>query len=305
MVSLSVTIIESKVDFVIKSLISLIKSRTLVYVFAIVALGTFLVSSGPQIPNLLVVLKLVFSVYFLALGTYLYNDLTDYSVDKTNNRKTSSSDPSKYRVTFYATLFFFAVSLLIAFTVNIQTGVASIAFLIIAITYSHPKTHLKDRFVIKTAATAAGGAIASFMGYTASNSISYAGLIPPIIAFMFWFTLGPLGDVSDIRGDRENGRRTFPIVLGICNTFRLMYLAVCLIMIGISVMYYVNAINALGLVFSLSTCIFTILVIKRVSTQYENKQIIKQSRTLLRYNIFIIQFVMYVGLVLDKIQTQY
>ncbi len=248
-------------------------------------------------------LKLVFSVYFLALATYLYNDLTDYSVDRTNNRNTSSSDPSKYRMTLYATFFFFTISLLLAFTINIQTGAASIAFLIIAITYSHPKTHLKDRFVIKTVATAAGGALASLMGYAASSDGSYAGLIPPFIAFMFWFTLGPLGDVSDIRGDRESGRRTFPIVLGMDNTFRLMYLAVSLIMAGIFVMYYVDTINAVGLILSISTCIFTILVIKRVSKQYENKKIIKQSRTMLRYNIFIIQFAMFVGLVLDKIHV--
>ncbi|MEO9277850.1 MAG: UbiA family prenyltransferase [Nitrososphaera sp.] len=301
--SLAIAIFESKVYRVIKSITSLIKSRTLVYVFAIVSLGTFLISSGPQVPNLLVMSELVFSVYFLALATYLYNDLTDYSVDRTNNRKTPSSDPSRYRTTFYVTLFFFAISILSAFAINIQTGIASIAFLIIAITYSHPKTHLKDRFVVKTVATAAGGAIASLMGYTASDSISYAGLIPPFIAFMFWFTLGPLGDISDIRGDRENGRKTFPIVLGICSTFRLMYLAIFSIMAGIFVMYYVNAINVTGLILSLSTCVFTIFVIKRVSKQYENKKIIKQSRTMLRYNIFIIQFVMFVGLVLDKIQV--
>lgn len=304
MSTLDVTNLESKTRRTVESLALLIKSRTLVYVFAIVSLGTFLISSGPQIPDFLVLTKLVVSVYFLALATYLYNDLTDYSVDKINERKTSSSDPTKYRLTKYATILFFTVSISLAFLVNIATGLSSIAFLILAITYSHPKTHLKDRFVIKTVATAAGGAFASLMGYTASDSVSYAGIIPPFIAFLFWFTLGPLGDVSDIKGDRENGRRTFPIILGMKNTFRLMHSVVFLIMFGISVMYYVGAINFVGLILSLGACVFTIFVIKRVSKQYGNKKIIKQSRTLLRYNIFIIQFAMFVGLALDKISIQ-
>lgn len=304
MSTLNVASLESKIKYVTESLVLLIKSRTLVYVFAIVSLGTFLISSGPQIPNFLISIKLIGSVYFLALATYLYNDLTDYSVDKINGRKTSISDPSKYEITKYATILFFGVSILLAFSINIATGLSSLSFLVLAITYSHPKTHLKDRFVIKTAATAAGGAFASLMGYTASDSVSYAGIIPPFIAFMFWFTLGPLGDVSDIKGDSENGRRTFPIVLGIKNTFRLMHSAMVLIMIGISIMYYVNAINFIGLILSLITCVFTTFVIKRVSKQYENKKIIKQSRTLLRYNIFIIQFAMFVGLVVDKMSIQ-
>src|SRR6266571_8867607 len=81
---------------------TLVRSRTLVYVFAIVSLGTFLISTGPNIPNILVASKLICAVYLLALATYLYNDLTDYNVDRINKRKTAfSSEPSKYKATLY------------------------------------------------------------------------------------------------------------------------------------------------------------------------------------------------------------
>ena len=68
-------------------LLSLIKSRTIVYGFALAALGTFFIASGLKIPDFLILARLVTSVYFLALATYLYNDLTDYDVDKVNNRR--------------------------------------------------------------------------------------------------------------------------------------------------------------------------------------------------------------------------
>ena len=40
--------------------------------------------------------------------------------------------------------------------------------------------------------------------------------------FAFFFILGPLGDIGDLKGDKIVGRRTFPIVLGIRSTITIM-----------------------------------------------------------------------------------
>ena len=279
---------------------SILKSRTLVYVFVLAALGTFFVDSGTKIPDIFVLAKLSISVYFLALATYLYNDLTDYDVDKVNDRRTVSSTRSYYYQILYHTLGFFAVSVLLAFSINVQTGVSSLGFLALAILYSHKRTHLKDRFVWKTVVTAAGGSIAAFMGFFASDTFSYLGLVSPIIAFMFWFTLGPLGDVSDIAGDKANGRRTFPIVLGVKNTFRLMHYVIFSLMLLISSLYYFGLINMLGLIMSLITCASVSCVIMRVSKNYNEKRIIKQTRTILRYSLFLIQIMFIVGTIVTN-----
>ncbi|MEO9307518.1 MAG: UbiA family prenyltransferase [Nitrososphaera sp.] len=280
---------------------SILKSRTLVYVFVLAALGTFFVDSGTKIPDIFVLAKLSISVYFLALATYLYNDLTDYDVDKVNDRRTVSSTRSYYYQILYHTLGFFAVSVLLAFSINVQTGVSSLGFLALAILYSHKRTHLKDRFVWKTVVTAAGGSIAAFMGFFASDTFSYLGIVSPIIAFMFWFTLGPLGDVSDIAGDKANGRRTFPIVLGVKNTFRLMHYVIFSLMLLISSLYYFGLINVLGLIMSLVTCTSVSCVIMRVSKNYNEKRIIKQTRTILRYSLFLIQIMFIVGTVVTNL----
>ncbi len=290
---------------VILSIARLMQSRTLVYVFVIVSLGTFLISSGAHVPDFLILLKLITSVYLIALATYLYNDLTDYDVDKINKRKTAySSESSKYNITLYSTISFFIVSILLAFSINLQTGLASFAFLALGIVYSHPKTHLKDKFILKTVVTAAGGAIASLMGYLASDTSNYLGVVSSLIAFMFWFTLGPLGDVSDIKGDKANGRRTFPIVMGIRNTFLLMHFVIISIASLIILMYCLNYLSTIGLILSTIVCIFVSYALVRVSRYYQEKQIIKQTRTILRYSLFAIQIMMFVGIVFDKIIVQ-
>lgn len=295
------TLVQSEFSFGEKILkqcnvfISILKSRTLVYVFVLAALSTFFVDSGARIPDFLVFSRLSISVYFLALATYLYNDLTDYDVDKVNNRYTISSTRSYYSQILYHTIGFFAVSILLAFSINVETGVSSLGFLALAILYSHKKTHLKDRFVWKTVVTAGGGSIAAFMGFFASGTFSYLGMVSPLIAFLFWFTLGPLGDVNDIAGDKANGRRTFPIVLGMKNTFRIMHLVIFSLMAIVSVLYSLNILTLLGLILSLSTCVFVSCVIMRVSKNYQEKRVVKQTRTILRYSLFLIQIMFLVG----------
>src|SRR5690349_22317295 len=100
-----------KVIMSISTLFAIAKSRTLVYAFALAAIGTFLISSGIKVPDFLVLARLIPSVYFLALATYLYNDLTDYDVDKVNSRDSNySSKRTNYRQILYSTIGFFVIS---------------------------------------------------------------------------------------------------------------------------------------------------------------------------------------------------
>lgn len=284
-------------------LFSIVKSRTLVYAFALAALGTFLISSGVQIPDFLVLVRLVISVYFLALATYLYNDLTDYDVDKVNSRDTNySSKKTNYNQILYSTIGFFIVSILLAFSINMQTGVGSLVFLGLAIIYSHPKIQLKKMFVIKTLVTAAGGFIASLMGALAVQNVSYVGVSASLIFFLMYFINGPLGDVGDINGDKKGGRRTIPIVLGVKKTFGVILGSVFLMALILVINYYFFGLPLVGLVMGLAICVFLVFRIKKLFLQYENKKKLSQTRTSVRFGIFAIQISMFAGMVLDKIQ---
>lgn len=282
-------------------LFSLIKSRTLVYAFALATVGTFLISSDLKVPDFLVLIRLIPSVYFLALATYLYNDLTDYEVDKVNSRDVNySSKKIHYNQILCSTIGFFVISVLLAFSINLQTGIGSLAFLGLAIVYSHPKIQLKKIFLVKTIVTAAGGFIASLMGALAVQHISYVGISASVIFFLMYFINGPLGDIGDISGDKKGGRRTIPIVLGVKKTFGIVFGAVSLMASILVVNYSFFGLHVVGLALGLMICVFIAFRIKKLFSQYENKKKLSQTRTSVRFGIFAIQISMLIGMVMNS-----
>ncbi len=234
--------------------------------------------------------------YFLALATYLYNDITDYQTDVVNNRNTIYSlENTRQKITKYYTIVFFLVSTLLAFSINLPTGIASLVFSSLAILYSHPRIHLKNMFGIKTAVTGAGAFIASMMGCLSSGGFSYLGLMASLIAFFFYFILGPLGDIDDLKGDKEAGRRTFPIVLGIKKSFFVMTAATFVIS---SIFLISNAflgINMIGLGLGVFVSIFMLIKIFRISKNYSTKLELNKCRRSIRYCIFACQISLLLG----------
>lgn len=291
-----------KIILSFSTLFAIVKSRTLVYAFALATMGTFLISSGVKVPDFLVLARLIPSVYFLALATYLYNDLTDYDVDKVNSRDNNySSKRTNYKQILYSTIGFFVVSISLAFSINILTGIASLAFLGLAIVYSHPKIHLKNMFVIKTVVTAAGGFIAALMGSLAVQNISYVGISASLMFFLMYFINGPLGDMGDISGDRKGGRRTIPIVLGISKTFGFIFTSIAAMALILVVNYYFFGLHLLGLSLGLAICAYVAFRITKLLAQYENKKMMSKTRTAVRFSVFTVQLSMLVGIMANAI----
>ncbi len=284
------------------TLFAIMKSRTLVYAFALATVGTFLISSGIKVPDFFILSRLTISVYFLALATYLYNDLTDYDVDKINSRDSNySSKRTNYKQILYSTVGFFVLSLSLAFSINIPTGIAALTFLGLAIVYSHPKIHLKDMFVIKTIVTAAGGFIAALMGALAVQNVSYVGISASLMFFLMYFINGPLGDMGDISGDRKGGRRTIPIVLGIPKTFGVIFASVAVMAAILVINYYFFGLNVLGLSLGLGICTYIGFKIKKLFVQYENKKVMSKTRTAVRFSVFAVQISMLVGIIANVV----
>lgn len=281
-------------------LVSLIKSRTIVYGFALAALGTFFIASGLKIPDFLVLIRLTISVYFLALATYLYNDLTDYDVDAVNNRDTASSKRTHYLQILFSTMGFFAISLLLAFSINTQTGLGALVFLGLAVAYSHPKIHLKNMFVIKTIVTALGGFIASMMGSLAIQNVSYLALASSSIVFLIYFINGPLNDIRDLKGDKIGGRRTIPIVIGVRKSFVVIIASIVSIAAMIIMGYYFLGMNVVGVVLGLAVCGYLIFKIVKLFRSYDDKMKMNKTRTIVRNSIFTIQFSIFIGLILNR-----
>ncbi len=281
----------------VSTLVRLVKSRTLVYAFAISALGTFLISSEGRITDISIPLRLVISTYLVALATYLYNDITDYRIDKINNRgSVRELENIRYQITVFYTVAFFVISTAIAFSINNATGIASLIFSGLAVAYSHPRIQLKNMFVVKTAITGSGAFIVSMMGCLSSGTLSYVGIISSLIAFLFYFILGPLGDVTDLKGDREAGRRTFPIVIGVKKTFIITMVATSIIASLFLISNYYLETGILGTGLGIAVTIFILTKIHKASKNANNKLELSRSRRSIRYCIFGCQFSLLIGI---------
>jgi geranylgeranylglycerol-phosphate geranylgeranyltransferase len=222
-----------------------VKARSNVYIFAFATL-TLLITGSHGFANLnfLIVTSAVIASYLMALAIYIYNDLTDFELDKINktNRPFITGKATKQQLVVIVYVLN-AIALLLTYFINFYALFLSIIFITIGITYSHPKVSLKKKFPLKTVLTAAGAGLLSLLGgasaltsttiaitngnYDGGNNLHYSLLQLPIIYpalffFAFFFILGPLGDIGDLKGDKAVGRRTFPIVLGIMPTIIMM-----------------------------------------------------------------------------------
>lgn len=237
------------------------KARSNVYIFAFATLVSLVLGSHGHVDPIIAGSVIVAS-YFMALATYIYNDATDFEVDKINktNRPSVTGKTTKRQLIIMVSILNCAALLLVALAtisashaiilINIYPLLISISFIGIGVAYSHPKSNLKDKFPLKTVVTAAGAALLSLLGGTAASSgVGAIGAVSGIYAnhiitttiigtattifslpicyaalffFAFFFILGPLGDIADLKGDRTVGRRTFPIVIGIRSTLVVM-----------------------------------------------------------------------------------
>lgn len=283
-------------------LLLLIKSRTIVYGFAIASLGTYFIANGFQIPDPLIILKITTSTYLLALATYLYNDLTDLKIDSENQSNTSySTKKAEYRRILYATISFFIIGVGLAFSVNPMVGFSSLVFCGLAIAYSHPITHFKDMFVIKTIVTALGGFIASIMGAYAAENISSLVLASSFIVFLFYFVNGPLNDIRDVKGDQSGGRSTIPIVIGVKKSFYLIYIIIFSVILILVSSFLLFNVHMLGLAAGLMISGYLLMRIKKLSGNYVDKILMNKTRTLVRNSMFAVQISLWFGFIITNI----
>ncbi|HJT10143.1 MAG TPA: UbiA family prenyltransferase [Candidatus Nitrosotalea sp.] len=282
--------------------LSLARSRSLVYGFVIAAFGTFLIATSAQSADFSTIIRLLVSVYAIAFATYVYNDLTDQEIDCKNEKKISRVlQRNLYASTRNLIIFFFALSNILAFSINWQTGFADLLATGLAIIYSHPKTHLKDKFILKTGITGSGGFIASIMGALSVNNVPPLAIVSSFTVFFFYFLLGPLGDITDMKGDKEAGRRTIPIVLGIEKSFILMSGVVFFIASMIFASYLMFGLNIIAMIIGLGICAYVMMQIRKTSKNFVSKEIMNKTRTILRFSFFGIQLVLMVGVILNSL----
>ena len=187
-------------------------------VFTSTTLVSLLIASNfhPQIIHLIIAPLITMCV---SLSTYLLNDIVDIKVDKINDpsRPLVSGQVSRFDAIILVTVLSGA-SLGLAYLVNTTVLFLTVGCLLVGSLYSVPKISLKDRFVIKTIAVAVGGFLGSMIGSSAISMFDERAVVSAISFMVLIFVTSPINDLADYVGDKNNGRKTIPIVIGQRNT---------------------------------------------------------------------------------------
>ena len=261
-----------------------IKTRTApIYCFPVATFITLILGAQENVDPFLVISTVIGS-YFLGLATYVYNDLTDFEVDKINKirRPLVTGETTKSQLLTIVCILF-GIGLSLTAFINYYTFCISSFFTILGIVYSHPLFKLKEKFLLKTVVTATGAALLSLLGGAAVPNTSLPILYTSLSFFIFYFILSPLGDIGDIKGDRAVGRRTFPIVIGMKATLLIMFSVPCILMTSTGLTYGVLHMNMLGVYAIISNCLVITILILHTSSRLNDSSTIKLMRPKMRH----------------------
>ncbi|MEM2759344.1 MAG: UbiA family prenyltransferase [Nitrososphaerales archaeon] len=243
-----------------------------------------------------VALRAVLASYFLALATYTYNDITDFDVDRINrsNRPIAAGKSTKNELVIVVS-FLYGSALILALSINLNTALVASIFTALGIAYSHPSVNLKDKFPLKTMVTSIGAALSSIIGGIAVSNISIPVIYAALLFFAFFFILGPLGDIADLRGDRAVGRRTFPIVIGIKQTIMLMMSVPIAIAVMTISAHDIIGMHALGAYVTVGVCFGTMALLYYVSKKAEDTARVISIRPKMRFFFVLLQLSLLLG----------
>lgn len=186
-----------------------------------------------------------FITIMIAVGMYILNDVVDADVDKANskNRPIASGLVSKKQAWSFIILTNGAALGMVVVTLDLTSIILVVSMMLIGILYSAPRIALMSRFVLKNMAIAVFYMLCTLLGITSTYGMDLAinNPIVPIhtmaISGVMIFVGSIVNDLGDVKGDKEGGRRTIPIVLGGENTIKMLVILL-LIMPVISWMIY-------------------------------------------------------------------
>jgi 4-hydroxybenzoate polyprenyltransferase len=220
------------------------------YLLRLMVVEPFLIMSheAPTISSLNFLL-LVIATVFIAAGGYIINDIEDVETDLVNKPgkmvvgKIISKDAAW---NIYLAFTFIGVCLGFYLTFVQEIRYVAYAEIIAAgLLYFYSTTYKKMMLVgnILVSALSAFTLALVYLSEPAAPSIEQIKLLATgyvVFAFMISFAREIIKDIQDIKGDKETGCRTLPVVAGITVS---KILAFCLVAIVLSLLIYVQVIS--------------------------------------------------------------
>jgi len=292
---MSVANLRSEVKTYLAVLYHFAKNRTQAYMYVSPAIISLLIASDVKI-ELFGLAVVALATYFASLSTYIYNDVYDVKIDKTNstNRPLVSRKATGKNLLILTTILDLA-SVTLILTTNIFAALSLVTFIFLGILYSHPKTSLKDKFLFKTIIAGTGAILTSLTGSLTVGILPVYVIYVALVSFASLFILGSLGDIGDLRGDMEVKRRTFPIVIGVQSTIVMLLLIVLVIILGTVLVYEVLNMGLVGLFLILGVSASMMVVLKSLNGNFSERNSVMKTRYKMRTLHLLLQFSMLIG----------
>ncbi len=139
----------------------------------------------------------------------IINDIMDINIDRINNPKRPLvAGTVKKNITFFMAIFFSIISLIVSFFLGLKPFFLVILTILLLLVYSmyFKKTPMANIIVAVTAGL-------SFIlgGFITNNIFS---LLPAFFALLIHMPREIIKDIIDIKGDRESGVLSLPIIYG-------------------------------------------------------------------------------------------
>ena len=207
----------------------------------------------------------------VAVGMYILNDLVDADLDRANGKKRPipSGIVSKRQAWGFIMLTNSAAVALALVTLNPVSMILLAPMLAIGIMYSAPKVALMNRFVIKNLSIAIFYMMCALLGMTSIYGADLAFSNPSVpvhsmaVFGVMIFVGSIVNDLGDVKGDKAEGRRTIPIVMGGERTVK-MLMVLLMSMPAISWVLYVLT-DGVGITTAAAISVIAILALTRMT----------------------------------------
>ncbi len=163
-------------------------------------------------------IKLIFALISASLITAGYNSFNaiyDKEIDKINKpHRPVPRGSLKEQHVFRLSSILFLLSLIFACLINWRFLLIDLVAIVLAVSYSHPWSYLKRRFIV---GTVVGTSIYAILFPLAGWALTQNRSIPIIVITILFFLglgIGVLKDFEDLRGDIKYRIMTVPHVLG-------------------------------------------------------------------------------------------
>lgn len=152
------------------------------------------------------------------LASVIVNDLRDINIDRMTNTHrplvTGAIDVPTYKT---IGLLFFGAAVFLSAIVSTQVTLILAAYQALAFLYSADPLRLKRFPLIATALAAMASLLILFAGYIVFSTEKNISVLPvaiPALLFFAYLAIIPIKDFKDIAGDKADGVRTLPVLLG-------------------------------------------------------------------------------------------